>query len=302
MKLNIEQNRSQGDPYVIKVKEEYYMYCTHNEGVHLYSSDDKINWKYRGLCFTKVDEKEYWAPAVIEINNKYYMYVSTMPINETNTHQQRILVAIADKPDEEFKFIKYILKPFSIDPHVVKSGNDLYIFYSLNDYDAKRAGTLIVLDKMKDPLEVENKPKVVVRATLDEEIFMKDRFKKGQHWHTIEGAYYFRKGDYHYILYSGNCFNSENYYIGYSVAKGNTDNLLDLDFKKYPNDNEYHPLLRKNEFEEGTGHNSMIIENGHYYLIYHGRDYDTFTKNKDVRTARICEISVDKEKLEVIKR
>lgn len=97
------------------------------------------------------------------------------------------------------------MKPFSIDPHVVKSGNDLYIFYSLNDYDAKRAGTLIVLDKMKDPLEVENKPKVVVRATLDEEIFMKDRFKKGQHWHTIEGAYYFRKGDYHYILYSGNC-------------------------------------------------------------------------------------------------
>ncbi|MEI3536257.1 MAG: family 43 glycosylhydrolase [Bacilli bacterium] len=118
MKLNIEQNRSQGDPYVIKVKEEYYMYCTHNEGVHLYSSKDKIDWEYRGICFTKVDEKEYWAPAVIEIDNKYYMYVSTMPINESDTHQQRILVAIADKPDEEFKFIKYILKPFSIDPHV----------------------------------------------------------------------------------------------------------------------------------------------------------------------------------------
>ena len=57
MKLNIEQNRSQGDPYVIKVKEKYYMYCTHNEGVHLYSSKDKIDWEYRGICFTKVDEK-----------------------------------------------------------------------------------------------------------------------------------------------------------------------------------------------------------------------------------------------------
>lgn len=302
MKLNIEQNRSQGDPYVIKSNGIYYMYSTHSEGVHLYSSKDKMNWNYRGIVFTKIDEKEYWAPAVIEIDNKFYMYVSTMGINETDTHKQRILVAVSDQPDDEFKFIKYILEPFSIDPHVVKSGNDLYIFYSLNDYDAPRAGTLIVVDKMKSPIEVEGDPKVVVRATLDEEIFMRDRFKKGQHWHTIEGAYYFRKDDYHYVLYSGNCFNSENYYIGYAVAKGDTDNLLELDFKKYPNDNTYHPLLRKNDEEEGTGHNSMIIEDGHYYIIYHGRDYNTFQKNKDVRTARICEIDVNKEKLKVIKR
>lgn len=302
MKLNIEQNRSQGDPYVIKSNGIYYMYSTHSEGVHLYSSKDKKNWDYRGIVFTKIDEKEYWAPAVIEIDNKFYMYVSTMGINETDTHKQRILVAVSNQPDDEFKFIKYILEPFSIDPHVVKSGNDLYIFYSLNDYDAPRAGTLIVVDKMKSPIEVEGYPKVVVRATLDEEIFMRDRFKKGQHWHTIEGAYYFRKDDYHYVLYSGNCFNSENYYIGYAVAKGDTDNLLELDFKKYPNDNTYHPLLRKNDEEEGTGHNSMIIEDGHYYIIYHGRDYKAFQKNKDVRTARICEIDVNKEKLKVIKR
>lgn len=302
MKLNIEQNRSQGDPYVIKSNGIYYMYSTHGEGVHLYSSKDKMNWDYRGIVFTKIDEKEYWAPAVIEIDNKFYMYVSTMGINETDTHKQRILVAVSNKPDDEFKFIKYILDPFSIDPHVVKSGKDLYIFYSMNDYDAQRAGTLIVVDKMKSPIEVEGHPKVVVRATLDEEIFMRNRFKKGQHWHTIEGAYYFRKDDYHYVLYSGNCFNSENYYIGYAVAKGDTDNLLELDFKKYPDDNTYHPLLRKNDEEEGTGHNSMIIEDGHYYIIYHGRDYNAFQKNKDVRTARICEIAVNKEELKVIKR
>lgn len=41
-----------------------------------------------GYVFTKVDEKEYWAPAVIEIDNKYYMYVSTMPINESDTHHK----------------------------------------------------------------------------------------------------------------------------------------------------------------------------------------------------------------------
>ena len=54
MKLNIEQNRSQGDPYVIKSNGIYYMYSTHGEGVHLYSSKDKMNWDYRGIVFTKI--------------------------------------------------------------------------------------------------------------------------------------------------------------------------------------------------------------------------------------------------------
>ena len=32
----------------------------------------------------------------------------------------------------------------------------------------------------------------------NEEIYQKDRFKKGQHWHTIEGAFYFYKEGTHY--------------------------------------------------------------------------------------------------------
>ena len=36
MKLNICQNRSQGDPYVIKANGKYYLYATHRDGVQLY--------------------------------------------------------------------------------------------------------------------------------------------------------------------------------------------------------------------------------------------------------------------------
>ena len=302
MKLNISQNRSQGDPYVIKYKDKYYMYATHSNGVQLYVSDNMHDWEYRGLCYIRIGHKEYWAPAVIELNNKFYMYVSTMETKDEDTHLQRIQVAVADNPDDIFVFVKELTSPFSIDPHVVQSNGELYMFYSINDYEAERAGTLIVVDKMISPYEIDGNPKIVVRATLDEEIFKKNRFKEGQHWHTLEGAFYFRKGNYHYLTYSGNCFENENYYLGYAVAYGDTDDLRKLTFKKYPDENTYHPLLRKNEVEEGTGHNSLLEENGKYYLFYHGRDLNIEKSKKDKRTARICELKVDGEKVEVINR
>ncbi len=302
MKFNITSNYSQPDPYVISSKGKYYMYVTGKEGVDVYVSNDFFSWERFGVCYSKEGEYEYWAPSIIEIDGKYYMYVSSMPIDKVDTHEQRIQVAVSDSPTGPFEFIKFILPPFSIDPHVVKSGNDLYIFYSVNDYEANRAGTLIVVSKMISPVEVKQEQKVVVRATLDEEIFKRDRFKKGQHWHTIEGAFYLRKGNYHYVMYSGNCYENENYFIGYSVAIGDSDDLTKLDFKKYPDDNTYSPLIRKNDIEEGTGHNSVLVVDGKTYVIYHGRDYDNNNNLVDKRTARYCEICLDKEIIRIIKR
>lgn len=301
MKLNIDQSKSQGDPYVIKADGKYYMYATHEQGVQLYVSLNKYDWEYQGFCYQRDGHKEYWAPAVIELDGKFYMYYSSIKSEETDVHQERIGVAVSDTPNGPFQFVKDLIEPFSIDAHVVQSGKELYMFYSVNDYVTERAGTLIVVDKMVSPLEMQGQPKVVVRATLDEEIFMRDRFKKGQHWHTIEGAFYFRKGNFHYLTYSGNCYQSEYYYVGYAVCQSEETDLTKLEFKKYPNENEYLPLLSKNAQEEGTGHNSLIEENGRYYVFYHGRDWGKAYET-DVRTARICEILVEKEKLTVITR
>ena len=303
MKLNIKGGRIQPDPYVIKHGNKYYMYASdmEEEGVQVYVSDNKTDWKFLGVAFKREGYKGYWAPCVLFYKNRFYMYLSVMPKGSSDQHDERLCVAVSDKPDKDFVFEKEIAKPFSIDPHVVESGGELFIFYSVNDYESERAGTYIVLDKMKSPTELCGQPKAVVKPSIDEEIFMKNRFKEGQHWHTIEGAFYFRQGDWHYIIYSGNCYQNEKYFLGYAVAKSKEKDLTKLIFKKYPNEKTYSPLLCKNEFEEGTGHNSVLLDKGIYYVYYHGRDYGT-DPEKESRTARVCKLSVKDGVLSVYDR
>lgn len=286
------QPKAQPDPYIISDHGEYYIYATGEDGVHAYKSD-KIDgeWEYIGVVLQTEGERDFWAPCVYVQDGTYYMYYSSVKNTSLSAHDEQIKVAVASNPKGPFKYVKTLLEPFSIDPHVVKSGNGLYIFYSTNDWNAERAGTYIVVQKMRTPLETEGESKAAVRPTLDEEIFMRDRFEKGKHWHTIEGAFYFREGNYHYLIYSGNCYQSKYYYLGYAVGYGAENDLMKIDFKKYPSDVVYMPLIAANEFESGTGHNSVIKVNGEYYCVYHGRDGEENTPY-DNRSARACKLIV----------
>ena len=294
------QFNSQADPYILKADDgKFYLYVTGGDGVHAYCAPD-LTAEYTdiGVVFTMENKKEFWAPAVAFINGKYYMYVSCMPKDSDDVHLQAMHVAVSDKPEGPFVSAKQIIEPFSIDAHVVENEEGLFIFYSVNDYEADRAGTYVVVDKMADPVTPCGSPVAVVRPTLDEEIFMRDRFKAGQHWHTLEGAFYFNEGDYHYLIYSGNCYQNEFYYLGYAVAKTEERDLTKIKFTKYPNENTYCPLINKNHFEAGTGHNSVIKENGVWYAIYHGRDLVKDERlTGDDRTARICKLVLDGEKM-----
>ena len=75
--------------------------------------------------------------------------------------------------------------------------------------------------------------------------------------------------------------------------------LRKLDYKKYPDDNTYMPLVCKNDFLEGSGHNSVLKEGDKYYIIYHARDREETVKDQDTRTFRVDELVVDNGKLSV---
>lgn len=250
-------------------------------------------------------QKNCWAPCVIEIDGKYYMYYSSMDADDEDEHGQTMRVAVSDSPGGEFRLVKNLLPPFSIDPHAVITPSGMYFFYCVNEYEAERVGTVVMCDKMTDPFTLEGNPVCVIRPTLDEEIYQRDRFKEGQHWHTIEGAFYFCVGNTHYLMYSGACHQNPTYFIGYSVAHGSPDaDLRTLDWKKYPDDTTYAPLLSKNDFVEGMGHNSVIFDNGKCYIVYHGRDKEGRASREetaeDTRSARIDEMKIDGDVLSVV--
>ena len=299
--LNVDKENyiGQADPFILKSNGRYYIYTTGHYGIYAYSSDSLFDgWKFEGMVLTDGVHDSWWAPSVIELDGKYYMYNSFEIEGYTpdkGGHRGAMHVSVADNPLGPFKVVKQLLEPFSIDSHVVQNEAGLWIFYSTNTFEGERIGTYIVVDKMLDPFTVEGKPVPVVVPTLYEDIYRRDRYKKGQHWHTIEGAFYFKEGDWQYVMYSGNCFEQPTYYIGYARAKTDETDLRKIKFEKYPDENTYHPVMRANDFEEGTGHHSMIKEDGQWYAIYHARDYDDGLGASvfDARNARICKLNVN---------
>lgn len=299
--LNIDKENyiGQADPFIFKSKGRYYIYTTGHDGIYAYSSDSLFDgWKFEGMVLTDGRHDSWWAPSVIELDGKYYMYNSFEIEGYTpdkGGHRGAMHVSVADNPLGPFKVVRQLLQPFSIDSHVVQNEEGLWIFYSTNRFEGERIGTYIVVDKLLDPFTSEGNPVTVVEPTLDEDIYRRDRYKKGQHWHTIEGAFYFKEGDWQYVMYSGNCFEQPTYYIGYAREKTNETDLRKIKFEKYPDDKTYHPVIAANDFEEGTGHHSMIKENGQWYAVYHARDYEDGLGASafDARNARICKLNVN---------
>ncbi len=288
----------QPDPFIFFHQGIYYIYATHVNGVQLYCSRELTGgWQYKGLCFAMEHEKNYWAPALLEYEGRFYLYVSTAPAGVTDMHQQSLKVAVAPSPAGPFQAVRELLPPFSIDAHAVLHKGGLYLFYSVNDEYSSRPGTYIVVDRMISPLQMEGRPVCVVKPTLDEEIFCRDRFQKGSHWHTIEGAFYFRCGSTHFLTYSGSAYGKPSYFIGYSVAHGDCGDLRQLSWHKYPDDHTYRPLLASDASVEGTGHNSILERDGEYWIVYHGRDRGAPPQQEDSRIMRADRLLISGDRL-----
>ncbi len=297
LEINKENYIGQADPFILESCGRFYIYTTGDDGIYAYSSDELFSgWRFEGKVFTYPDVSDFWAPSVIELDGRFYMYCSFEFYGDTpdkGGHRQTMHVSTADNPLGPFENAVQLLHPFSIDSHVVKNESGLFIFYSTNDFESKRPGTYIVVDRLLDPFTPEGKPHTVVVPTLDEEIYMRDRYKNGTHWHTIEGAFYFREGDWQYVMYSGSCYQNEHYFIGYARAKTDETDLTKINFEKYPDDNTYAPVFCSNEWEEGAGHHSMIKYNGEWYAVYHARNRAEDGLSGDRRNARICKMNVN---------
>ena len=290
MKLNFELDkfRAQPDPFMCETKEGWVMYVTGSEGIGVYKADSPFGtWKYKGLIFRMDGCREYWAPCMICIDGWYYLYFSC----SNDRMFEHLHVAKSRSPFGPFGDVKRLYPYFSIDPHVVQTKEGLFLWYCMNNMQCARVGTRIYVERLLDPYTPDGHPVEVVAPSFDEEIFMRDRFEKGEDWHTIEGPFWLEHEGYQYVMYSGACYQNDTYHIGYAVAKTDEQDLTKVKFEKHTCNGQFDPLMIKNEVEEGVGHHSVIKYENQFYAVYHGRDVDMQEAGDgDKRTARICEM------------
>jgi len=292
MKLTVDvKDMVQADPFIFEDKGKLYIYVTGYPGVRLYTSDTLLGtWHYEGVVAQKENTFNYWAPSVIKYGDKYYMYVS---YDEGEEFHEYMYVLTSDSPMGPFENPVKLYDEFSIDSHVVETEEGLFLWYAKNSYEGDRIGTRVFVDKLTDPLTPAGNPVEKIVPTFDEEIFT-PQYTEDCKWHTIEGPFWFKEGDWQYVMYSAGCYKDDTYHIGYSYAKSDEADLTKVEYIKNTDNAKFAPVIIKNEFEEGTGHHSVIKYNGEYYAIYHGRDYveSSDVESENRRDMRICKLHV----------
>lgn len=291
MKLRFNvTDRTQPDPFIFEDNGMFYIYVTAGAGVEVYQCETLTGeWQFCGIAASFDGGHNYWAPSVIRLGDVYYMYVSC----ERNGNFQFLHAAKSDSPLGPFGDEVCLYDHFSIDSHMVQTAAGLFLWYAKDNTDCERIGTRIFVERFLDPYTPAGNPREVLLPDFDEEKFT-PKCHGDYNWYTIEGPFWFRDGDWQYLMYSAGCFEDDTYHIGYAAAKSCEEDLTKVDFVKVTDNGAFAPLIIKNEFEEGTGHHSVIRHDGAYYAIYHGRDYRDSTSEgyRERRTARICRLHV----------
>lgn len=271
--MNIKEKIICPDPFVIRWRNEYYFYCSGEEGIKAFYSQDLKNFEDMGYVYKTSAEHSFWAPCVIEIKGIFYMYYSSLKENECDDHKHFLKVVSSNSPLGRFKDSITLTNKFCIDPHVIKKNGKYLIFYAANidkNLEYGRIGTAIWRDELENPYKLSGNEETVLYPSIDQEIFMKNRFGDGVDWHTLEGPFYLSDGENGWLMYSGNAYTSPDYFINYAIEKNENKKNI---YYKQPSDKEYFPLIKAKVGMDGTGHNSITQAPDHItpIIVYHAR-------------------------------
>jgi GH43 family beta-xylosidase len=272
--LNPVYPHSFADPFVLKFRGEYFAYCTdfwHDGRVFgVLRSRDLVNWTPVGGAMQKLDNDApfYWAPEVTYSNGKFYLYYSVG--NETLMEMR---VAVSDRPGGGFvdSGTRLTSEDFAIDGHVFIDGDgQKYFFYATDFLDYTHIGTGTVVDKMRDFLTLEGRPRPVTRARFDWQVYDPARKEKGGvRWHTVEGAFILKRKGVYYEMFSGGNWQNITYGVSFAV----TDDINRAEeWTQFSDGEKTLPILRTvPDLVVGPGHNSVVrgANNRELYCVYH---------------------------------
>ena len=267
------------DPFVLRADGRYYAYATDmvaggERVIGLMRSEDLVSWTpleppLERPSLGRTDADEFWAPEVAEVGGRFYMYYST-GVADT---RHAIRVGAADAAEGPFRDLGRVLtesEPFAIDPHPFRDDDGTwYLYYARDFLDGARAGTALVVDRMRDMETLAGEPRTVLRASADWQLFRRGRPMYGgvYDWHTLEGPFVVKRRGRYWCLYSGGAWTGEGYGVSYAVADAPTGPFMDA-----PGDG---PALLRTVPRHvlGPGHCSVVVgPDGGDWLVYHAWD------------------------------
>ena len=276
-----------GDPYVLKANDGfYYMFCTSaDNGYFCWKSADLIYWTDKKMAYKRAKNSWamtcFWAPEVIESDGVYYMYYTA----KNKEGSLRIGVAISSAPDGPYE--EALDKPLfdfgyaAIDAHVFIDGDGKkYLYYSRdcseNLQNKIQVSEIYGVSLDDNMLSVDGEP---VLLTTPSQVW--ETGSKSPVWN--EGPEMIKHNGIYYLTYSGNCFSSRAYSVGYATS----DAPLGT-FTKY----SANPILTAGSYPEisGSGHHSFTTspDGKELFMVYHTHtDPNVGGGNRQVNIDRI---------------
>jgi beta-xylosidase len=277
------------DPFVLKWQGEYFAYGTgSSSGDNLNTngrmfpvlcSQDLANWEFLGGALeplTALGARNYWAPEVAARDGRFYMYYSADGIEGRD---QQLRVAVADHPAGPFVDTGRVLFPeedFSIDAHPFCDPKDgqWYLFFAKDFFDERVGTGTAVVPLEDDMMTPADKPRNVLRAAHDWQIFARSRNHYGQlweAWHTVEGPFVVAHEGLYYCFYSGGAWETPGYGVSYGVADNVMGPYRDEWSREGPS------VLRGVDGKViGPGHNSIVLgpDDKTLFVVYHAWDVE----------------------------
>lgn len=269
------------DPAIIKAHGQYYLYST-GGGIQWRSSTDLTTWAWRGDVLggvptwaESITEGALWAPDVAYFNDRYHLYYSASTFGSS-----RSAIGVATNPvlssdsanygwaDQQEVIESVDTDPYNaIDPNIIVDQQDRIwmAFGSWNDagIHARRID-----------------PETGKLSGADETLYnLADRPDASEN--AIEAPYIIYRDGYYYLFVSfGHCCRGVD--SDYNVRVGRSESVTgpyeDADGTPMTEGGGT-LVIESTPHWKGTGHNSVLQENGNTFLVYHaysarGREND----------------------------
>lgn len=256
------------DPEAVIFNNQYWIFPTYSDAYEkqvffdAFSSPDLVSWTKHEHIFdtasVKWAKRAMWAPAIIEKDNKYFLFFGANDIQSDNEYGG-IGVAVADKPEGPYK--DYLGKPLIDKFHNGAQPIDQYVFRDKDGayYIIYGGWRHCNIARLKDD--------------FTGIVPMKDgtMFKEITPDKYVEGPLMFIKDNKYYFMWSEGGWTGPDYAVAYAVA--------DSPFGPFKRAGRI--LQQDSTVARGAGHHSVVhnAATGKWFIIYHRRPLDETAAN-----------------------